>query len=393
MANNRVIAAAIIVILAIVAVAYWYTSTPAEQPAFNVLVAYDVNSRGDKSFNDMAYFGAAQAQVEFGVNVAEITPLSLAEMEDVLRTVTQSEEYDIILCVGFLWSDALNTVAQEFPDQKYGAIDIQLPERSNVLSVSFYEEEGCVLVGALAALVTNSSTVGNVLGMEIPLLWKFEIGYKFGVQYIENMTGRDIEVLWDYTGEFGRPDLGRESTITMLDAGADVIFQAAGETGLGVIDAVAERGSASELPFAIGVDANQDWVQPGRVIASMRKLVNIGTYTAIKQAYEDNFQGGTVIYLGMEEGGISISDLTDLDVWLADPILKLIIEEDTGLTTQEVRTLVANMRDAWANVTIDGTDYAVWDLIMDIQQDIIEGDIIVPVATADTIAELRTRYD
>jgi len=393
MANNRVIAAAIIVILAIVAVAYWYTSTPPEQPAFNVLVAYDVNSRGDKSFNDMAYFGAAQAQVEWGVNVAEITPLSLAEMEDVLRTVTQSEEYDIILCIGYLWWDALNTVAQEFPDQKFGAIDIQLPERDNVLSVSFYEEEGCVLAGALAALVTNSTTVGNVLGMEIPLLWKFEIGYKFGVQYIENMTGREIEVLWDYTGEFGRPDLGRESTITMLDAGADVIFQAAGETGLGVIDAVAERGSASELPFAIGVDANQDWVQPGRVIASMRKLVNIGTYTAIKQAYEDNFQGGTVIYLGMADGGIGISDLTDLDVWLNDPILKLIIEEDTGMTTEEVRTLVADMRDDWANVTIDGTDYAVWDILADIRQDIIDGDLIVPVATAENIAELRTRYD
>jgi basic membrane protein A len=392
MANNRVIAAAIIVIIAIVAIAYWYTSTPAEQPAFNVLVAYDVNSRGDKSFNDMAYFGAAQAQVEWGVNVAEITPLSLAEMEDVLRTVTQSEEYDIILCIGFLWTDALNTVAQEFPDQKYGAIDIVLPERENVLSVSFYEEEGCVLVGALAALVTNSSTVGNVLGMEIPLLWKFEIGYKFGVEYIENMTGRDVEVLWDYTGEFGRPDLGRESTITMLDAGADVIFQAAGETGLGVIDAVAERGEVSELPFVIGVDANQDWVQPGRVIASMRKLVNIGTYTAIKQAYEDNFQGGTVIYLGMEDGGIGISDLADLDVWLNDPILKLIIEEDTGMTVAEVRTLVVDMRDDWANVTIDDTDYAVWDVIADMQQDIIDGDIIVPVATADNIAELRARY-
>ena len=102
MANNRIIAAAIIVIIAIIAIAYWYTSIPAEQPAFNVLVAYDVNSRGDKSFNDMAYFGAAQAQVEWGVNVAEITPLSLAEMEDVLRTVSQSEEYDIILCIGFL---------------------------------------------------------------------------------------------------------------------------------------------------------------------------------------------------------------------------------------------------------------------------------------------------
>ncbi len=206
------------------------------------------------------------------------------------------------------------------------------------------------------------------------------------------MTGREIEVLWDYTGEFGRPDLGRESTITMLDAGADVIFQAAGETGLGVIDAVAERGGASELPFAIGVDANQDWVQPGRVIASMRKLVNIGTYTAIKQAYEDTFQGGTVIYLGMADGGIGFSDLADLDVWLNDPILKLIIEEDTGMTTEEVRTLVADMRDDWANVTIDGTNYAVWDIIADIQQDIIDGDIIVPVATAENIAELRARY-
>ena len=95
----------------------------------------------------------------------------------------------------------------------------------------------------------------------------------------------------------------------------------------------------------------------------------------------------------MEDGGIGISDLDDLDVWLADSTLKPIIEEETGLTVEEVRTIVADMRDAWANVTIDDIDYQVWDIIADLQQDIIDGNIVVPVPTSETLEDLRTRYD
>jgi basic membrane protein A len=197
-------------------------------------------------------------------------------------------------------------------------------------------------------------------------------------------------VRWDYTGFFDRPDLGRESTFTMLDAGADVIFQAAGETGLGVLDAVAERGTPNTLPFAIGVDANQDWIKPGQVIVSMRKRVDIGTYTAVKHVSEGTFEGG-ILSLGIFTpiGGISISDMEDLDILLSDPVVGADIETETGMSVSEVRDAVAAMRETWA--TVDG--YNVWDIAEELTQKLLTGEIVVPVPfTADDIAFYRERY-
>ncbi|MFX1508576.1 MAG: BMP family protein, partial [Promethearchaeota archaeon] len=270
---NIKLVAGVIIVIVVIAVGYWYFTLPAPPlEEFKVCVAFDVGGRGDKSFCDMAYFGAEQAKDDFSdelnITITTITPLSLAEMEDVLRTLSTGAEYDLIICVGFLWTDALNATCDDFPNQLYAGLDIFLPDKDNVLGVVYKEEQGCALVGALAALVTESGDVGMVLGMDVPLLWKFEIGYKFGVDYVRNETGKSINVTWDYTGYFDRPDLGRESAITMLDAGVDVIFQAAGETGLGTIDAVGERGAVGELPLGIGVDANQDWIYPGKFIAS-----------------------------------------------------------------------------------------------------------------------------
>jgi hypothetical protein len=136
-----------------------------------IVVAFDVGGRGDKSFNDMAYLGAQRAQDEFGYELDSITPLSMAEFEDVLRTLSQGGEYEIILCIGFLWTDALNTVSAEYPNQLYAGIDVFLPGKDNVLSIVFKEEQGCALVGAIAGLITQSDDVGIVLGIEIPLLW------------------------------------------------------------------------------------------------------------------------------------------------------------------------------------------------------------------------------
>lgn len=380
--SNKVIAG-IVVLVVVVAGVYWYTSLPPPKPAMQVCIAYDVGGRGDKSFNDMAYFGVMKAKQDFGINVSEITPLSLSEMENVLRTLSKDGKYGLILCIGYLWTDALTTVSKEFPNQKYAGIDIYIANESNVLSVVYREEEGSALVGALAALVSQTNVTGNVLGMEIPLLWKFEIGFKFGAQYVYNATGKHVKVLWQYTGSFGDPTLGRESAISMMDQKADVVWAAAGGTGLGALDVVAERGTAGKLPFAIGVDADQDWLHPGRIIASMQKRVDTGTYTAVKEVVDGTFTGG-VLSLGLKENGIAVSDINALNDLLNDPTTGPAIQTETGMNASQIRSAYTAMHDSIPS--------SVWSFLDTLKQKIISGEVVVPVPASDTITYYRTRY-
>jgi len=377
----------VIVIIAVIAAgAYAYYAYVAVPPApTKIALAYDVGGRGDKSFNDMAYLGASKASKDFGVTVDEITPRALAEMEDVLRRLSKTGEYKMILCIGFLWTDALTKVSGEYPDQKFGSIDCFIPDKSNVAAFVFREEEGCALVGALAALVSKSGTIGNVLGMEIPLLWKFEIAYKYGAQYIGNASGKTVKVLWHYTGKFDDPSLGRESAISMLDQKADVIFAAAGGTGIGALKVVSERAKETgETLYAIGVDADQDWMYPGYIIASMQKRVDVGTYKAVEMAVKGPFVGG-LVSLGIKEGGIGVSDLAALDDLLNDPTAKEGIEKDTGMKAEEVRNAFTAMRDS---VPSD-----VWQKVDELKNKILNGEITIPVpGSADEVAALRQRY-
>ena len=377
----------VIVIIAVIAAgAYAYYAYVAVPPApTKIVVAYDVGGRGDKSFNDMAYLGATKAGKDFGVKVDEITPRAIPEMEDVLRRLSKTGEYKIILCIGFLWTDALAKVSGEFPDQKFGAIDVFLPDKPNVLAIVYRENEGCALVGALASLVSKTETIGNVLGMEIPVLWKFEIGYKYGAQYVGNATGKTIKVLWHYTGKFDDPSLGRESAISMLDQKADIIFAAAGATGLGALKAVSERAKETgEKLYAIGVDANQDWMYPGYIIASMMKRVDVGVYKAVEMAVKGPFTGG-LLSLGIKEGGIGVSDLAALDDLLNDPTAKEGIEKDTGMKAEEVRNTIKAMRDSVPS--------EIWQKVDELKNKIMNGEVNVPVpGSADEVAALRLRY-
>jgi len=377
---------AIVIIAVIAAGAYAYYTYVAVPPApTKIVVAFDVGGRGDKSFNDMAYLGATKAGKDFGFTVDEITPRAIAEFEDVLRRLAKTGEYKIILCIGFLWTDALTKVSGEYPDQKFGGIDCFIPDKPNVVAVVFREEEGCALVGALAASVSKSGIIGNVLGMEIPILWKFEIGYKYGAQYVGNATGKTIKVLWHYTGKFDDPSLGRESAISMLDQKADTIFAAAGGTGIGALKVVSERAKETgEKIYAIGVDADQDWMYPGNIVASMMKRVDVGVYNAIDMAVRGPFKGG-LLSLGIKEGGISVSDLEALNNLLNDPISKEGIEKETGMSADEIRSTYIAMRD-----TIPSD---VWQKVDELKNKILNGEVKIPVpGSAEEVAALRQRY-
>jgi basic membrane protein A len=175
----------------------------------------------------------------------------------------------------------------------------------------------------------------------------------------------------------------------MMEENADVIFAAAGGCGIGALKAVAEAGQAGQLPYAIGVDADQDWMYPGRIIASMQKRVDVGVYTAIKKVVDGTFDSdvsglGGILNLGISDGAIQASDLASFDELLADPLSRQGIETATGMNASEVRQIYKSMRDS--------IPQAVWDAIDELKSKILSGEVVVPVPTSDTIAALRARY-
>ncbi len=370
---------------------------PATQPAQttkpkgNIYVIYDIGGRGDLSFNDMAYLGASRAAKDFGLGLKEVQSKTQDDYVPNLRAVAKSGDAVIAVAVGFLMTDAVKQVSQEFPTVKFAIIDGYIPDRPNVLSVLYRENEGSALVGALAALAAyyhNCTRVGIVLGMEIPVLWKFEIGYAYGVRwaerYIRQKFGKDVrfDILYVYTGSFNDPAKGKQAAEVMLTQGVCVIYQAAGATGLGVFEAVAEAGKRAGRsmgpPFAIGVDADQDYIKPGFILASMMKRVDVGVYEATKRVVEGTFQGG-VLELGLKEGGVSVSTLDDLAQFLEIGIRAGAVKESDA---QSIINAVKDMRSKipqW-----------IWEAVDQFKQDIIAGREKVPLPTTqDQVVQLR----
>ncbi|MET1128521.1 MAG: BMP family ABC transporter substrate-binding protein [Thermoproteota archaeon] len=334
------------------------TASQAKIPK-KIAVVYDIGGRGDLSFNDMAYLGASRAARDFGLELVEVQSTTEADYLPNLRTLAKSGDYLVIVAVGFLMTDAVKQVADEFPNQLFAIIDGYVPDKPNVLSILFKEHEGSALVGALAAMVAHHygcKGVGVVLGMEIPVLYKFEAGYYWGIRYGEQIyqqrTGKQVEplqVLWTYTGAFNDPARGKTATEAQLEQGACIVYNVAGATGLGIFEAVEEaakaQGKEMGPPFAIGVDSDQDWIKPGFIIASMMKRVDVGVYTAVERAlkyYKGEIQSfGGVLELGLKEGGVGVSKLEDLETFLA-------IAEQAGrqVNKEEIVSKVKAMRES-----------------------------------------------
>ncbi len=318
------------------------TASPSPTPTVTVppnapkkiAVVYDIGGRGDLSFNDMAYLGASRAAKDFGLKLVEVQSKTEADYLPNLRSLARSGHYTLIVAVGFLMTDAVKQVADEYPNQLFAIIDGYIPNKPNVLSVLFKEHEGSALVGALAGMVAhyyNCSAVGVVLGMEIPVLYKFEAGYYWGIRYGEQVykqhTGENIKplnILWTYTGSFNDPAKGKTAAEAQLAQGACIIYNVAGATGLGIFEAVEEAAKAKGRdmgpPFAIGVDSDQDWIKPGFILASMEKRVDVGVYKAVERAllyYAGKIKKfGGVMELGLKDGGVAISKIQDLETFL-----------------------------------------------------------------------------
>jgi len=259
-------------------------------PAARVAVVLSVGGLGDRSFNDLAYEGLRRSVAALDVEGAAGGPVDHAEDEAYLSLYAE-KGYDLVVAVGYLMASKLERVAPRYPDTWFLFIDgtLDLP---NVRSYVFREEEGCFLVGALAALKSETGTVGFVGGMKIPLIEKFLAGYAQGARHVRP----GIRVLSAYAGSFSDPVTGKAKAVRQIEGGADVVFQAAGATGNGVIRAAAERGV-----FAIGVDANQNDMAPGRVLTSMRKKVEEAVFRTARDVAEGRMAGG-IRNVGLAEG-------------------------------------------------------------------------------------------
>jgi basic membrane protein A len=276
----------------------------------NVGMVYALGGLGDNSFNDMAKQGVEKAKEDLGVSYDEVEPEDASQFQTLQRNFAQSQDpdYDLICCIGFVQTDALSKVSSNFPDQNFMLVD-SVVEADNVANYVFKEHQGSFQVGYLAGMLTtrefsagqgstnDDKVVGFVGGKQNPLIKKFEAGYMAGVEHADD----GIEVQSAYAGSWSDIQQGKEIASSMYEDGADVVYHAAGGTGIGVFQAAEEAGR-----YAIGVDADQSksasdyapWI-----VSSMVKHVDTAVFESIETADDDEFEG-SMHALGLESGGV-----------------------------------------------------------------------------------------
>jgi len=288
----------------------------------HVGIVFDIGGKDDRSFNAAAWAGVKCAEggtfpdgrvcgkPALGIVLRDVEPGTPNAIEPAMRAFAE-RGYDLVIGVGFAQAPIMRAVARDYPNIRFAIIDGlvlnddgKTPMR-NVAALLFKEHEGSYLVGMIAAKTTRTGTVGFVGGMDIPLIRRFEKGYEEGARAVNPR----IQVVQNYVGvtdgAWNNPGKGKELSLAQMDKGADVIFAAAGNSGLGAFDAVEQAGTANgrATHFVIGVDSNQNGVKPGFVLTSMVKRVDNAVYDIVKEVVDGRFNGGFHVY-GLESDGV-----------------------------------------------------------------------------------------
>ena len=283
----------------------------------------DVGGIHDHSFNETSWKGLEKAKTDFGVEINYLESKTDADYTSNIETFVD-EEYDLIICVGFKLAEATKKAAEAHPETKFAIIDdasnAALP---NVTCLTFKQEQASYLVGYVAGLMTKTNNVGFVLGMASDMMNKFGYGYLAGV-YAANPKATVQQI---NANNFADPAIGKTSATTMITKGADIIFHAAGGTGVGVIQACQEAKK-----YAIGVDTDQSSLAPDTVITSAMKSVDNAVYDSVKQLVEGTLKGGEVVY-DLAKGGVDIAPTTNL---LSKDVLKKVEEIKAKILSGEV---------------------------------------------------------
>ncbi|MBZ4690252.1 MAG: family transporter substrate-binding protein [Cereibacter sp.] len=275
---------------------------------------YDLGGKFDKSFNEAAFGGASRWVTETGGTYKELEMQSEAQREQALRRLAETGSNPIVM-TGFAFGDVLGQVAPDYPDTKFVIIDMVV-EQPNVKSVVFAEEQGSYLVGMLAAMASKTDTVGFIGGMDIPLIRKFGCGYAQGVKAVKAEANVILNMTGTTPAAWNDPVKGGELAKSQKSRGADVIYAAAGGTGMGVLQAAADEGILS-----IGVDSNQNHLFPGKVLTSMVKRVDNTVF--------DAFTAGEAV-----EPGITVADLSN------DGVAYALDDNNAALITPEMKAAV-----------------------------------------------------
>lgn len=276
------------------------TSTPTGAKPLRAAMVTDVAGLTDRSFNATSWKGMQRAEKELGVEIKAVESRAVADYETNL-TLLARQGYDVVFAVGFALYDPLSKVAVQFPKTKFAIIDTDAPKLPNCKGIVFREQEGCFITGALAAMVSKTGKLGFVGGLDIPLIKRFEVGYRAGAYSVNPK----IEVIAGYAGSWEDPTKGKELALSQYERGADIVFTASGKTGLGVIEAARTKGNGY---YAIGTDADQDYLAPGRVLTSMMKGLDTALYDVVRDVKEGKFKADNQSF-GLKENGVGLTPM------------------------------------------------------------------------------------
>ena len=253
---------------------------------------------GTQSFNDVALEGLQRAEQELGVEISLIEPKSVADTGTSIISAVNSGS-DLILGFGASWTDAFDEYCERFPDVYFGGLNCSA-QADNLQVAKSADHEGSFLAGALAAMMSESGTVGCIGGQDADNINRFIVGYEEGAQYINP----EVEVLKSYVGSYTDPAKGKEYSLQLMGAGADVIFQVAAGTGEGVFEAAKEN----EGLYAIGVDSDQDYIVEGKILTSVVKNCGNIAYDMIKSVQDGTFESGEKVY-NLANGGVGLTEM------------------------------------------------------------------------------------
>jgi basic membrane protein A and related proteins len=268
----------------------------ADKNKIHVGIVFDIGGKDDRSFNASAWEGVKRAAKDFPIVLRDVEPGDPTSVEPAIRAFAE-RHYDLVIGVGFEQMPVVERVAKDYPNVNFVIIDGVIP-LPNVASLVFKEHQGSYLVGMIAAMKSQTGTIGFIGGMDIPLIHKFETGYTEGAR----AANPNINVIANYVGvtpaAWNNPGQGKELAVAQIGKGADVIFTAAGNSGLGAFDAAEQQKK-----FVIGVDSNQNWVKPGYVLTSMVKRIDNAVYLIVKDRVNGQFKADVHVY-GLENEGV-----------------------------------------------------------------------------------------
>jgi len=274
-------------------------------------IVFDIGGKNDRSFNAAAWEGVRRAERELPICLYDVEPGNPTSIEPSMRAFAE-KGFDLIIGVGFAQGPIMANVAKDYPGIHFAIVDGVIFEddgktpKANVASLVFREHEGSYLVGMIAAATSKTGTLGFIGGMDIPLIHKFETGFEEGARSVNPR----IKVVDNYVGvtdaAWNNPGKGKELALSQINQGADIIFTAAGNSGLGAFDAVEQFGKGNDgiaNKFVIGVDSNQNGVKPGYVLTSMVKRVDNAVFDVVKEVLEGKFAGGFHVF-GLDKDGV-----------------------------------------------------------------------------------------